>query len=464
MHLGLIGLGTMGANLARNAARNSATVAVYNRTTEKTDAFMNAHASEGDFVACKTIPELIAALPAPRSIVLMVNAGTPVDAVIKELLPHLEADDVLIDAGNSHFTDTERRIAELKPKGVHLLGMGVSGGEEGALKGPSMMPGGSRTAFDRLESLLRKMAAKDGSSGKCVSFIGSGGSGHFVKMIHNGIEYGDMQLIAETYHLMKSVMKLGNVEIAETFADWNKSRELKSFLIEITSVIFRKKDDMNSSDLIDAIKDEAKQKGTGKWTTQSALDLGIAVPTMTAAVDARLMSALKPLRVEAEQMVGALDLKQPKLALSALKNALFLSKICSYAQGFALIAEASRIHDWKIDLAETCRIWKGGCIIRSALLKTFEEAFRTQPDLKNLLLSPIVKELFKARHTKWRKVVAAAALSGIPIPAMSASLAYFDSLRTARLPQNLTQAQRDFFGAHTFERLDRQGVFHADWN
>ncbi len=464
MHLGLIGLGTMGANLARNAARNGATVAVYNRTTEKTDAFITSHASEGDFVSCKTIADLIAALPSPRSIVLMVNAGAPVDAVIQELLPHLEADDVLIDAGNSHFTDTERRIAELKPKGVHLLGMGVSGGEEGALLGPSMMPGGSRTAFDRLEPLLRKMAAKDGSSGKCVSFIGSGGSGHFVKMIHNGIEYGDMQLIAETYHLMKSVIKLDNPEIAETFALWNKSRELKSFLIEITTAIFQKKDEVNSADLIDAIKDEAKQKGTGKWTTQSALDLGVAVPTMTAAVDARLMSSLKPLRVEAEQMIGVLDLKQPTIALGALKNALFLSKICSYAQGFALITEASRIHDWKIDLAETCRIWKGGCIIRSALLKTFEEAFRTQPDLKNLLLSPAIVELFKARHTKWRKVVAAAALSGIPVPAMSASLAYFDSLRTARLPQNLTQAQRDFFGAHTFERLDTNGVFHTNWN
>ncbi len=468
MHIGLIGLGTMGANLARNAARNGAKVAVYNRTTEKTDAFIAAHGGEGTLIGCRTIDELLQNLPKPRSIVLMVNAGKAVDDVIAELLSAthspVSTDDAIIDAGNSHFTDTERRILTLQKKGIQFLGMGVSGGEEGALLGPSMMPGGSREAFDRIEGLLRKMAAKDGSSGKCVSFIGSGAAGHFVKMVHNGIEYGDMQLIAETYHLMKSVLKLSNVEIAETFEGWNKSRELKSFLIEITAAIFRKKEDQGTGSLIDAIKDEAKQKGTGKWTTQSALDLGIAVPTMTAAVDARLMSSLKSLRMEAENAVGTLECKQPKLALGALKNALLLSKICSYAQGFALIAEASRIHGWNIDLAETCRIWKGGCIIRSALLKTFEEAFRSQPDLQNLLLSPAIIELFKTRHTKWRKVIASAALSGIPVPAMSASLAYFDSLRTARLPQNLTQAQRDFFGAHTFERLDQTGTFHAEWN
>ncbi len=468
MHLGLIGLGTMGANLARNAARNGAKVAVYNRTTEKTDAFIRAYGGEGTLIGCRSIEELLQNLPQPRSIILMVNAGKPVDDVIGELLQSrkskLKAGDAVIDAGNSHFTDTERRIGELKKRGIHFLGMGVSGGEEGALNGPSMMPGGSREAYDRIESLLKKMAAKDGSSGKCVSFIGSGAAGHFVKMVHNGIEYGDMQLITETYHLMKSVLKLGNEEIAETFEDWNRSRELKSFLIEITSKIFRKKEDGHSDDLIDAIKDEAKQKGTGKWTTQGALDLGIAVPTMTAAVDARLMSSLKTLRTEAEGKIETLDLKHPTLALGALKNALFLSKICSYAQGFSLIAEASRIHDWTIDLAEICRIWKGGCIIRSALLKTFEEAYRTEPALTNLLLAPTIIDLFKTRHAKWRKVIAAAAFSGIPVPAMSASLAYFDSLRTARLPQNLTQAQRDFFGAHTFERLDRTGVFHAEWS
>lgn len=454
----------MGANLARNAARNGATVAVYNRTTEKTDSFMREHGNEGSFVACHTLEGLISALPAPRAIILMVNAGAAVDAVLQELTPLLTAGDSVIDAGNSHFSDTQRRMIELQNKGLHFLGMGVSGGEEGALLGPSMMPGGSREAFMHLEPLLRKMAAKDGSGNKCVSFIGGGGSGHFVKMVHNGIEYGDMQLIAETYHLMKSVLKMPNAEIAETFASWNKSRELKSFLIEITAQIFQKKDDMSSAELIDVIKDEAKQKGTGKWTTQAALDLGIAASTMTAAVDARLMSSLKTLRVRAEKDIGILDLKTVRLTVRALKDALLLSKICSYAQGFALISEASRVNSWNIDLAEVCRIWKGGCIIRSTLLKTFEEAFRTDPSIPNLLLSPEIISLFRARHTKWRKTVAAGALSGIPLPAMSASLAYFDSLRTEHLPQNLTQAQRDFFGAHTFERKDTAGVFHAQWN
>ena len=464
MHIGLIGLGTMGANLARNAARNGAKVAVYNRTVEKTDAFIAAYGGEGTLIGCRTIEELIQQLPKPRSVILMVNAGKPVDDVIQELLPHLQAGDSIIDAGNSHFTDTERRVLSLQKKDIHFLGMGVSGGEEGALLGPSMMPGGSREAYDRIDSLLRKMAAKDGSSGKCVSFIGSGASGHFVKMVHNGIEYGDMQLIAETYHLMKSVLKLGNAEIAGTFESWNSSRELKSFLIEITSRIFSKKDETGSGDLIDAIKDEAKQKGTGKWTSQGALDLGIAVPTMTAAVDARLMSSLKTLRMEAENKMGVFECKTQKIPLGALKNALFLSKICSYAQGFALISEASRTHGWNINLSEICRIWKGGCIIRSALLKTFEEAFRSEPALQNLLLSPGIVELFRSQHAKWRKVVSSSVLAGIPVPAMSTSLAYFDSLRTGRLPQNLTQAQRDFFGAHTFERLDQTGTFHAEWN
>ncbi len=461
--LGLIGLGVMGANLARNAARNGAVIAVYNRTTEKTDAFMAAHHSEGKFIGCKTIEELVQSLPAPRAIIVMVNAGAAVDAVIQDITPFLSAGDTLIDAGNSHFSDTQRRITELQAKGIHFLGMGVSGGEEGALLGPSMMPSGSYEAYTQLEPLLKKMAAKDGSGNKCVSYIGKGGAGHFVKMIHNGIEYGDMQLIAETYHLMKSVLKLSNTEIAETFQSWNRSRELKSFLIEITAQIFLKKDDMTQSDLIDVIKDEAKQKGTGKWTTQTALDLGVAASTMTAAVDARLMSSLKKLRMQAEKDIGVLDLKTVRLTAKALKDALFLSKICSYAQGFALIAEASRVNDWKIDLAETCRIWKGGCIIRSTLLKTFEEAFRKDPSIPNLLLSPEIISLFQARHTKWRKVVSAGALAGIPVPAMSASLAYFDSLRTGNLPQNLTQAQRDFFGAHTFERTDQSGTFHAQW-
>jgi 6-phosphogluconate dehydrogenase len=463
-HIGLIGLGTMGASLARNAARNGATVAVFNRSNEKTDAFMQSYGSEGNFIACGSIAELIAALPAPRSIILMVNAGKPVDDVIDALLTpdtcHLSPQDTIIDAGNSHFSDTERRIAGLKAKGIHFLGMGVSGGEEGALLGPSMMPAGSREAFDRLEPLLAKMAAKDGSGGKCVTYVGGGGAGHFVKMVHNGIEYGDMQLIAEAYHLMKSILKMPNAEIADTFESWSRSRELKSYLIEISAQIFRQKDDMGAGELIDVIKSAARQKGTGKWTTQSALDLGVAIPTITSAVDARFMSAADSMRsVVAASPMGTLDIGSKKVNLRAIKDALLLSRIASYAQGFHLIAEASHVYGWIVDKAELCRIWKGGCIIRSSLLKMFEEGFRS--GLKTPY--PPMVELFVSRHAKWRKVIAAGTLSGIPLPAMSASLAWFDGLRSSWLPQNLTQAQRDFFGAHGFERIDREGTFHADW-
>ena len=464
MHIGLIGLGVMGANIARNAARNGATVAVYNRTTEKTDAFMAAHGAEGKFVACNTLADLIAALPAPRTIIVMVNAGAPVDSVIADLVPLLQAGDAIADAGNSHFTDTERREKELMAHGIDFLGMGVSGGEQGALLGPSIMPGGSVSTYQRLEPLLKKMAAKDGGGGKCVAHVGNGGAGHFVKMVHNGIEYGDMQLIAEAYHLLKNVAGMNNVQIGETFAAWNKRRDLKSYLIEITAQIFLKKDDKNTpNDLIDMIKDEAKQKGTGKWTTQAALDLGILIPTITAAVDARLMSSMKMLRADAAVTVGTLETKSVKLSASQIRDALLLSKICSYAQGLAMIAEASRVHNWNVNLAEVCRLWKGGCIIRSTLLKTFEEAFTMNPALPNLLLTPAITELMKDRHAKWRKVVAGGIQAGIALPAMSASLCYFDALRSAWLPQNLTQAQRDFFGAHTYERTDQAGVFHTHW-
>ncbi len=462
-HIGLIGLGTMGANLARNAAKNGATVSIFNRTREKTDAFMQAHGSEGKFILCSTIEEFVQSIPAPRSIILMVNAGKPVDDVIDSLLSpityHLSPHDAIIDAGNSHFTDTERRIASLGAKGIHFLGMGVSGGEEGALLGPSMMPGGSSEAFHRLEPLLQKMAAKDGSGGKCIAYVGGGGAGHFVKMVHNGIEYGDMQLIAEAYHLMKSSLKMTNAEIADTFEAWNRSRELKSFLIEITAKIFRQNDNLGEGKLIDAIKGAARQKGTGKWTTQSALDLGVPVPTITAAVDARFMSAAEEQRSLVTASMTDLEFSPRKTTLRSIKDALLLSKVSSYAQGFKLIAEASRVHGWNVDLAELCRIWKGGCIIRSSLLKTFEEGFRSQT---KMVYPPLI-ELFRSRHAKWRKVIAAGALSGIPLPAMSASLSWFDGLRSTWLPQNLTQAQRDFFGAHGFERIDREGTFHADW-
>jgi len=461
--IGLIGLGVMGANLARNAARNDARVVVYNRTTGKTDEFMKIFSGEGTFVAAHSLKDFVENLPTPRSIILMVKAGSAVDTVIEELRPLLEKGDAIIDAGNSHFSDTNRREEELKKQGLEFLGMGVSGGEEGALLGPSMMPGGSKVTYDRLEPLFKNMAAKDGSGGKCVSYIGHGGAGHFVKMVHNGIEYGDMQLIAESYHLMKaSGMK--NAEIGETFAKWNKSRDLKSFLIEITAKIFSKKDDQGGAmDLVDLIKDAAEQKGTGKWTVQIALDLGIPIPTIASAVDARGMSSMKTLRVQAEKHVGALELKAVKLPMNAIRDALFLSKVCSYAQGYCMIQEAAKTHGWDVNLSEVSRIWKGGCIIRSTLLKEFESAFTEQPDLPSLILSPSILPHFQKKQKRWRKVISTAVLAGIPVPAMNASLASFDSLRTARLPQNLTQAQRDFFGAHTYERMDKEGKFHTKW-
>ncbi len=481
-HIGLIGLGTMGANLARNAARNGATVSVYNRTGEKTDEFMKRYGHEGKFIATTTIDEFLASLPEQKIIVLMVNAGKPVDEVIenltcaltpspspegrgeKDLLPntyHLKP--ILIDAGNSHFTDSNRRENMLKEHGIHFLSMGVSGGEEGALLGPSMMPSGQEEAYNSVMPLLQKMAAKDGKKGKCVTYIGAGGSGHFVKMVHNGIEYGDMQLIAEAYHIMRSMLQMTNAEIGETFAKWNRTKELKSFLIEITAKICLQKDDITGDDLLDKIKDAAKQKGTGKWTTQSALDLGVAIPTITAAVDARGISSLFTLRQTLASHFSDLHLPPKSISLSALKDALFLAKICSYAQGYALIAEASREYGWNINLAEVSRIWRGGCIIRSHLLELFEDAFRSHNDLAHLFLSPSISSLFLKKHQKLRTVIARSVLTGIPLPAMSASLSYIDALRTAHLPQNLTQAQRDFFGAHTFERLDREGVFHAEW-
>lgn len=463
MHIGLIGLGTMGAALARNAARNGATVSIYNRTREKTDAFAAAYGSEGRFVACTTLKEFVDSLPRPRSMIIMVNAGSAVDAVIAELLPLLSPNDAIIDAGNSHFTDTDRRIRELQGRGVEFLGMGVSGGEEGALLGPSMMPGGSREVYDRLLPLLQKMAARDGGGGKCIAYMGTGGAGHFVKMVHNGIEYGDMQLIAESYHLLKSCVRASNAELSEIFARWNRGRELKSFLLEITAKIFEKRDELTGSDLIDCIRSEAGQKGTGKWTTVAALDAGVAVPTITAAVDARLLSKNLAERVRREQNMGPLELRMPKIAERAVRDALLLSKICAYAQGFSLIQSVSALQGWQIDLPEVCRIWRGGCIIRSSLLKVFEEALRSSAVSENILFHSTIAPLVRDRHARWRKVIAAASSAGIPIPAHAASLTYFDALRSGWLPQNLTQAQRDFFGAHGFERTDTEGIFHGEW-
>lgn len=465
MQIAVIGLGTMGANLARNAARNGAEVIIFNRTTSKTDEFMQKYSSEGKFKAAHTISDLINAFSSTRAILIMVKAGQPVDDVIAELLPHLSPDDILIDGGNSFFHDSERRQKELEAKGLRFIGMGVSGGEEGALLGPSMMPGGNRQAYEHLKPLLTKMAASDGTSkGKCVSYMGPGGAGHFVKMVHNGIEYGDMQLIAEAYHLLSRICGLNNEQLAALFSEWNEKKDLQSFLIEITATIFKKKDTETGKNLIDLILDKAAQKGTGKWTTQTALDLGVMIPTITAAVDARIMSAHKDERIKASALTKDMKVALPKLKPPMIADALFLSKICSYAQGLAMIAKASSDYQWTIPLDEVCRIWKGGCIIRSTLLGAFEKAFRKEPDLKNLMTSEGIFKKFFSKQRKWRKVVSSGILAGVPLPAMSASLSYFDGYFHEKLPQNLTQAQRDLFGAHTFERTDKSGSFHEDWS
>ncbi|HLC75847.1 MAG TPA: NADP-dependent phosphogluconate dehydrogenase [Candidatus Peribacterales bacterium] len=463
MQLGVIGLGTMGANLARNAARNGAEVFVFNRTQERTDEFMAAHKSEGAIKSCDSLDALVSSLHTPRPILLMVKAGDAVDEMIVSLTPLLQKGDIIIDAGNSHSKDTERRFRDCEAKGIHFLGMGVSGGEEGALHGPSMMPGGEKEAWKIVESLFTKMAAEDGMGGKCITYIGAGGSGHFVKMIHNGIEYADMQLIAEAYHLLSYLHPgLTNAELAETFAEWNTAE--KSYLLEITTKIFRKKDTETNEYLIDVIQDAAKQKGTGKWVIEAALDLGVPVPTIAASVDARVLSSMKEERGEAWEAMHGVPVETPSIERGDVQAALYLSRLCAYAQGMALLKHASDEYQWNLNLAEINRIWQGGCIIRSALLREISNAFATDPQLKNLILSPSLMEKFREKFAVWNGVLSKGILAGLPLPAMSASLSYFTSYSWDRLPQNLTQAQRDFFGAHGYERTDREGTFHTEWN
>jgi 6-phosphogluconate dehydrogenase len=458
MQLGVVGLSTMGSNLARNAARNGAKVAVFNRTTEKMEEFIKNHGKEGDIVGCKTPEELCKALTAPRAIHIMVKAGKPVDDVIEEFIPFMQKGDIFIDGGNSHYVDSERREKELAAKGFQFLGMGVSGGEEGALHGPSMMPGGSKEAFDHLQPLLEKMAAKDGAKGTCVAYVGPGGSGHFVKMVHNGIEYGIMQLIAECYDVLKRVGGKSNDEIADIVGAWNKSEILTSFLLEITEKVLRKKEGKES--LVDLIKDMAAQKGTGKWTTEAAFEFGVAVPTITAAVDARIVSSGKDFRMmeSARWTLETVPFDVKDLSF-ALETALELSIANTYGQGFVLMIEASKAKQWNLNASEIARIWRGGCIIRSGFLPLFQKAFTGDKETSQ----GMVKRFAGDAQKKWRSVVALGAFHAIPLPAMSASLSYFDAYRTDRLPQNLIQAQRDFFGAHTYERLDKPGTFHTDW-
>ncbi|TAF57392.1 MAG: decarboxylating NADP(+)-dependent phosphogluconate dehydrogenase [Oscillatoriales cyanobacterium] len=468
-NFGLIGLAVMGENLALNVERNGFSLSVYNRSREKTDAFLADRAAGKNIVGTFSIEEFVASLERPRKILIMVKAGGPVDAVIDQLKPLLDPDDMIIDGGNSLYEDTDRRVADLESTGLRFIGMGVSGGEEGALNGPSLMPGGTKEAYAAIEPIVTKIAAQV-DDGPCVTYIGPKGAGHYVKMVHNGIEYGDMQLIAEAYDLLKSVGGLSNAELHDVFSEWNTTEELDSFLIDITANIFTKADDMNGGgELIDYIVDAAGQKGTGSWTAITALQLGVAIPTIAAAVNARILSSIKTERIAAASILPGPEVTgytgDIKDFVNKVRDALYCSKMCSYAQGMALMSKASENFGYGLDLGEIARIWKGGCIIKAGFLNKIKKAYDENPDLANLLLAPEFKQTILDRQGAWREVVATAAQFGIAIPAFSASLDYFDSYRRDRLPQNLTQAQRDYFGAHTFERTDkpRGEFFHAAW-
>lgn len=464
---GVIGLEVMGRNIALNIERNGFPIAVYNRTYSKTEDFIDRLAKGKNAKGAKTVAEFVSLLQRPRRILIMVKAGGPVDAVIAELKPHLQEGDIVIDGGNSLFTDTQRRVQELEGTGIKFFGMGVSGGEEGALWGPSLMPGGDRDAYEHLAPILTKIAAKS-DSGPCVTYIGSKGAGHFVKMVHNGIEYGDMQLIAEAYDLLKNVAGLNNAELAEVFGEWNQGQDLQSFLIEITQKVINFSDpDGSGKPLVELILDKAGAKGTGKWTTQTALDLGVAIPTITAAVDARNLSAVRDQRqVAAGLLAGPKPSKTSgdvKAFIADVRSALYCSKICSYAQGYAMLTAADLQFGFGLNMVEIARIWKAGCIIRAAFLDEIMKAFTEEPKLANLLVAGRFREAISGRQEAWRRVVTTAIANGEPTPAFSGSLAYYDSYRSGHLPANLIQAQRDFFGAHTYERLDKPGVFHTEW-
>jgi len=462
--IGLIGLAVMGQNLVLNMERTGYSVAVYNRTAERTREFMERRTAGKNICAGYTLEEFVGLLKPPRAVMLMVKAGAPVDAVIEQLKPHLEPGDLIIDGGNSFFKDTERRAQALENEGLLYIGTGVSGGEYGALYGPSIMPGGQREAYERVRPILEAIAAKVNGD-PCVTHIGPRGAGHYVKMVHNGIEYGDMQLIAEAYDILSRAGGLSATELHKVFAEWNRG-ELESYLIEITIDIFAKMDDETGKPLVEVILDEAKQKGTGKWTSQDALDLGAPTPTINAAVESRIISAYKEERVAASKVLSgpAIAYEGDRDALiQDVRQALFAAKICSYAQGMALLRAASHEYDYNLDLAAIARIWRGGCIIRAAFLNDVSAAFQQGPELPNLLLDPYFKETVESRQTALRRVVKTAVGLGIPCLAFSSSLAYYDAYRTARLPANLTQAQRDYFGAHTYRRVDKEGVFHTEW-
>ncbi|NUP07335.1 MAG: NADP-dependent phosphogluconate dehydrogenase [Polyangiaceae bacterium] len=464
--IAVIGMAVMGKNLALNMADHGQRVAIYNRSGNVTDEVMAENPAK-KLVPAKTLPDLVASLERPRRLLVMVKAGAPVDAVLGDLVPLLEPGDVVIDGGNTFFPETQRREKALRDKKLHFVGMGVSGGEEGARFGPSLMPGGAKEAWDAIRPIFEAISAKT-DSGACVTHVGPDGAGHFVKMVHNGIEYGDMQLIAEAYDLMSRGLSMSASEIGDVFTKWNQG-PLESFLIEITGKVLAVTDPQTKKALVDLVEDRAGQKGTGKWTVQVALDLAVPIPTIAAAIDARVLSSMKDERIRASARVhGAVD--APKnvdkaATLANIHDALFAAKIGSYAQGLKLIRAASDEQKWGIDLKEMARIWKGGCIIRAKLLDTIMRAFDRDPKLESILADPELEKSVLAAQPGWRRAVAFGTSLGIPLPATTASLSYFDSYRTPRLPQNLTQAQRDAFGAHTYQRIDKPelGFVHTDW-
>jgi len=465
--IGLVGLAVMGENLILNMESHGFTVACYNRTTSKVDDFMAGRGKGKKLVGCHSIEELVGSLKTPRMIMLMVKAGKPVDEFIEQILPHLQQGDILIDGGNSHFPDTIRRTKHLDQKGILYVGTGVSGGEEGALKGPSIMPGGNPKAWPNVKPIFQAIAAKVDDGSPCCEWIGQDGAGHFVKMVHNGIEYGDMQLICETYHLMSAGLGMTTDEMQKVFADWNKG-VLDSYLISITADILSVKDAETGTPVVELILDTAGQKGTGKWTSQAGLDLGMPIPQIAEAVFARCISAIKD-----EREAAALKLKGSKKVfkkdkaafVAQLHDALYAAKICSYAQGFQLLRAASSEYKWDLKYGEIALLWRGGCIIRAQFLDNIKQAFVKKPKLANLLLDPYFKRVVGKAQRSWRNVIKTAVDLGIPLPSMSSSLNYYDSYRCARLPANLLQAQRDYFGAHMYERIDkpRGEFFHTDW-
>ena len=464
--IGVTGLAVMGRNLARNLARHGHTVALHNRTSSRTQTLVADHGEEGDFVPSESMPDFVASLRRPRAVIIMVKAGGPTDAVIEELIPLLEADDIVVDCGNAHFQDTRRREEALRDKGIHFVGCGVSGGEEGALLGPSIMPGGSAQSYEKLGPIFESIAAQvDGMP--CCVHVGPDGAGHFVKMVHNGIEYADMQLIAEAYDILRAGLDAPPAELAEVFRSWNGG-DLESFLIEITAEVLAQQDAGTGRPFIDIVLDEAEQKGTGRWTVQSALDLGVPITGIAEATFARSLSGHAEQRGPAREAFGsataALDIPDRDAFVEDVRRALYASKVVAYAQGFDHISAGSDEFDWSIDRGAMATIWRGGCIIRARFLNRIREAYEADPDLPSLLVAPYFASAVQNGVDSWRRVVASAARAGIPTPAFSSSLAYYDGLRRDRLPAALIQGLRDYFGAHTYRRVDRDGTFHVEWS